>query len=216
MRLQILVAEKDKAVRKNIREILRPIQGWEVCAEAENSKQAVEGVRRHKPDIVILDLALSNGDTTDLARNICSLTPKTEVVVIMGQGQEAQLYIDKTIRAGAHAFLLPDDLGTELVPAIESIQHGNVYIPPKLRPVSDNPPRKEIHEERRNTIPLTEREIQVLRLVAQGFSNKQTASELSISVKTVEAHRTRIMRKLGMHSVVELVHYAIREKIVSV
>jgi two-component system, NarL family, response regulator NreC len=206
---QILLAEKDRAVRKNMRRILLSVDNWTICAEVESPGEAIQFAEKQSPGVAILDF--ESEEAFETTRQIHGLSAKTRVLLVCHDDQP-EVYLPKSVRAGARGCVLFNDIDTELVPAVETIQRGKVYIPPPLRSVRG---WAEAQAHRSSTAdPLSAREIQVLRLVAQGYSSKQTAETLSISVKTVEAHRARIMRKLGMHSIVELVHYAIREKIV--
>jgi DNA-binding NarL/FixJ family response regulator len=212
MLLQILVAEEERSTRENVRNILQAVEGWAICAEVDNAKEAIESVRKHKPHVALLDLSRTNGDNLEVARHIRTLRPETEIIVVF---HDEHPDIDKSIRAGIFGCLFSKDMEMELVSAIDAVQHGKLYLPPTVRARTSWPiAEPNIVGESAPDTPLTGREIQVLRLVAQGYSSKETAQFLSISVKTVESHRTRIMRKLGKHSVVELVHYAIRHKIV--
>jgi DNA-binding NarL/FixJ family response regulator len=213
MLLQILVAHKDQATRTQIKHILDSVEGWQVCAEAGDAKEVVERVKKHKPDVAIVDVKPKHGDTLEMARQIRAVRMETEVVVLCDEPQPEQ-YLTKSLRAGALGCLLEKELTTELVPAISAVQCGKLYVSAKLRPPHVWSIAEPSIEERSRSTPLSDREIQVLRLVAQGATSREAAQALSISVKTVEAHRARIMRKLGIHSIVELVHYAIREKIV--
>jgi DNA-binding NarL/FixJ family response regulator len=214
MLLQILVAYKDQATRRHIRHILDAVDGWEVCAEVGYAHEVVDRVKKHKPDVAILDFKPKDGDALEVARQIRAVRIETEIVVLCRDPQPEN-YLNESIRAGALGCLLEKDLSTELVPAVTAVHCGKLYLPTTMRSVvrpwltADAPA-----EEREKTAHLSDREIQVVRLVTQGASTRDVAMELCISVKTVEAHRARIMRKLGIHSVVELVHYAIRKKII--
>jgi DNA-binding NarL/FixJ family response regulator len=206
---QILLAEPDRIARKSIRKILLSVEGWNICAEVESGGEAIKSAERQNPSVAILDL--ESDEAFDAARQIRAVSEKIRVLLVCHDDQP-EIYLPKSVRAGARGCVLFDDLEVELVPAIQTIQRGKVYVPPPLRTVRGWSAAQASRATKPDT--LSDREIQVLRLVAQGYSSKQTAETLFISIKTVEAHRARIMRKLGFHSIVELVHYAIREKIV--
>jgi DNA-binding NarL/FixJ family response regulator len=214
MPLQILVADKHKSYRKNICNILRSVKGWEICAEAATGEEAIESARQHRPDVAILDSNLPSIDALEVARQIRSIDAATEVLLLC-QEAEGELYASKMALIGVRGCVLAEQAETQLVPAVDTLRRGKPYLSPSLKTYSHEnenyagtlrPPSKQMR--------LTKREIEVVRLVVEGYTNKQTAKTLEITIKTVESHRARIMRKLGLHSVVELVRYAIRDGII--
>jgi DNA-binding NarL/FixJ family response regulator len=217
MPLQILVADKHRSYRKNICAILRSVKGWEICVEAETGEEAIEGARKWRPDVAILDSDLPSIDALEVARQIRTIDVATEVLILC-RAEERQLYASKMALIGVRGCLLPEQAESLLVPAVDALRRGKPYMSPSLttfweQPDNDNSVVPFRLPSRR--VKLTKREIEVVRLVVEGCSNKETAKALNITVKTIESHRARIMRKLGLHSVVELVRYAIREGIVA-
>ena len=216
MSLQILIADDHGVVRKGLRALLESTKGWKVCAEATNGRNAVEQAETFRPDIAILDISMPQLNGVEATRQIRKMRPQTEVLIL--SMHESDLLLRESLTAGAKGYLLKEDADDFLLPAVDALRQHKEYFSPRIakamaaekfclsRPSADEGvPRSR----------LTSREREVLQLLTEGKSNKQVATVLAISVKTVESHRTRIMLKLGMHSITELVHYAIRNKIIT-
>jgi DNA-binding NarL/FixJ family response regulator len=209
--VRILLGDDQAVVRRGLRVIFEARQVFEVCAEASDGREAVELALRHKPDVAILDVSLPVVDGIEATRKIRKESPGTEVLIFTLCPRENE--IRDVLQAGARGYLLQSEADDQIVRAVEVlVQHrtflsdhvsdallGSVF----LRAQSDH-----------STLPLTVRERKVVQLIAEGNSNKRTAHLLSISVKTVETHRTASMRKLDLHSTADLVRYACREGLV--
>jgi len=208
--LRILVADDHEVVRRGIRALLEHEAGWTVCGEAANGREAVEQALALKPDVVVLDLAMPELNGLEATRRILKEVPGVEVLVLTMH--DTPVMVRQLLEAGARGFVLKSDAGRSLVAAVNSVAHRRPFFSPSVteivvggfldRPGSDG------GAGRRD--PLTPREREVVQLLAEGRTNKEVAAILGISVKTADTHRTRIMRKLGAHSVVDLVRYAIR------
>jgi DNA-binding NarL/FixJ family response regulator len=208
---RILIADDHEIVRQGIRALIESHPGWEVCAEAVDGREAVQKVAELKPDLIALDIGMPNLNGLDAAREILQENPKAKILflTIYDTDQAAKT----AIQIGAKGLILKSDAARELVGAIEVIQRNSTYFSPQMNQAgigSDlRGSRRSLEKE-----TLTPRESQVIKLLAEGKSTKDVASLLNLSVKTAETHRSNIMGKLGLHSVSELVLYAVRNNIV--
>jgi DNA-binding NarL/FixJ family response regulator len=208
---RILIADDHEIVRRGIRALIETHPGWEVCAEAVDGKDTIQKVEQLKPDLIALDIGMPNLNGLDAAREILRANPKAKVLflTIYDTDQAAKT----AFQLGAKGLILKSDAGRELVGAIEQIQRNSTYFSPRLNQAglgSDlRGSRRSLDKE-----TLTPRESQVIKLLAEGKSTKDVAVLLQLSVKTAETHRSNIMSKLGLHSVSELVLYAVRNNIV--
>ena len=212
MPLRILVVDDHAVVRRGVRSLLESHEGWEVCGEATTGRDAVEQSRRLRPDVVVMDLSLPELNGLDATRHILKDAPETEVLVLtMHQSEELARDV---LQAGARGYVLKSDADENLIAAVENLRQHKPFLTPTVTEfVLDGYIRDGADQDAlRGAVTAREREI--VQLIAEGKSNKQAASALSISVKTIEAHRANIMRKLHLRSVSDLVRYAIRNKIV--
>jgi DNA-binding NarL/FixJ family response regulator len=213
-RLRILVADDHELVRRGIRGLLRARRGWTVVGEALNGREAVEKANSLKPDLAILDISMPDLDGLQATRRIREVVPTTKVVVLTMHDSDQM--VRRVLHAGALGYVLKSDLATQLVKAVKYVSAGKQFLTPRISDMVlkgflkiGNQVDKPGHSQARPTL----REIEVIRLLAEGKANKEIAVELGISVRTVETHRAKIMLKLGLHSLTELIHYAIRHKI---
>ncbi len=197
-RTRILIADDHEVVRKGVRSILESEPGLEVVAEASNGREVVERATATKPDVVVLDIGMPELNGLEATRHLLKASPKSEVLILTVY--ETEELIREVLRAGARGYVLKSDAGRLLLSAVET--------------VSAHKPFFTSHQKQPAT-PFTPREREVLQLLAEGRTNKEVAAVLGIGLKTVETHRMNLMAKLGVHSVVELVHYAIRNGIVA-
>ena len=213
--LRILVADDHEVARKGVRALLEAHPGWEVCGEAADGREAVSSASRLKPDLVLLDIGMPGLNGLDATRQIIASAPQTRVLILTMHDSEQ--VVREVLAAGALGFLLKSDAGRDLVAAVEALQHRRTFFTTKvaqlvlegyLRPVTD--------DDRLYRAVLTPREREVIQLLAEGKTTKEVATTLNLSVKTAETHRTNLMRKLDLHSVVELTLYAVRNGIVHV
>jgi DNA-binding NarL/FixJ family response regulator len=214
-KLRILLADDHELVRRGIRELLRVRRGFTIVGEASNGQEAVEKSTRLKPDVAIVDISMPGLDGLQATRQIRDASPTTEVIVLTMH--ESDQMVRRVLDAGALGYVLKSDLATHLVKAVSDVSAGKLFLTPRvsdivLKGFLKNGNQAEPRENSR-TRP-TPREVQVIRHLAEGKANKEIAAELGITIRTVETHRAKIMLKLGVHSLAELIHYAIRNKIV--
>jgi DNA-binding NarL/FixJ family response regulator len=213
-RLRILVADDHELVRRGIRGVLRARRGWTVVGEAMNGLEAVEKANRLKPDVAILDISMPDLGGLQATRQIRESIPTTQVVVLTMH--ESDQMVRRVLDAGALGYVLKSDLATHLVKAVRSVSGGKLFLSPRVSDIvlkgfltAGNQSEPTEHAQARPTL----REVEIIRFLAQGKANKEIAAELGITLRTAETHRARIMLKLGLHSLAELIHYAIRHKI---
>jgi DNA-binding NarL/FixJ family response regulator len=213
-KLRILVADDHELVRRGIRGLLRAQRRWAVVGEAANGREAVEKANKLKPDVAILDISMPELDGLQATRQIRQAALTTEVVVLTMH--ESDQMVRRVLDAGALGYVLKSDLATQLVNAVKHVSAGKLFLTPRvsgivLQGFLNSQPYPKEHSQSRPT----PREIEIIRLLAEGKSNKEVAAKLGITIRTVETHRAKIMLKLGLHSLTELIHYAIRHKIIS-
>ena len=212
MSLRILIVDDHAVVRRGVRSLLESHEGWDVCGEATTGRDAVEQSRRLRPDVVIMDLSLPELNGLDATRHILKDAPETEVLVLtMHQSEELARGV---LQAGARGYVLKSDADENLIAAVENLRQHKPFLTTTVTEfVLDGYIRDGADQDAARGV-VTAREREIIQLIAEGKSNKQAASALNISVKTIEAHRANIMRKLHLRSVSDLVRYAIRNKIV--
>jgi DNA-binding NarL/FixJ family response regulator len=213
-RLRILVADDHELVRRGIRGLLRARRGWLVVGEAVNGREAVEKAGKLKPDVAIVDISMPDLDGLRATRQIRDAAPSTQVVVLTMH--ESDQMVRRVLDAGALGYVLKSDLAAHLVRAVKEVSAGRLFLTPRVSDIvlkgflkTANQPDSMEHLQARPT----PREIEIIRLLAEGKANKEIAAELGITTRTVETHRAKIMLKLGLHSLTELIHYAIRHEI---
>jgi len=212
MSLRILIVDDHAVVRRGVRSLLESRDGWEVCGEATTGRDAVEQSRRLRPDVVVMDLSLPELNGLDATRQILKDAPGTEVLVLtMHQSEEL---VRDVLHAGARGYVLKSDADENLISAVDSLRHHKPFVTSTVTTFGlEDHVRHGDRPEEHSANVLTSREREIVQLIAEGQSSKEAASTLGISVKTVEAHRANIMRKLRLRSVSDLVRYAIRNKI---
>jgi DNA-binding NarL/FixJ family response regulator len=212
--LRILIADDHEVARRGIRSLLEGHAGWEVCGEAADGREAVNAANKLKPDLVLLDIGMPSLNGLDATRQILAALPNTRVMILTMHDSEQ--VVREVLAAGARGFLLKSDAGRDLVAAVEALQQNRTFFTTKvaqlvlegyLRPSPDSDQSRSV---------LTPREREVIQLLAEGKTTKEVATMLNLSVKTAETHRTNLMRKLDLHSVVDLTLYAVRNGIVHV
>ena len=213
-RLRILIVDDHAVVRRGVRALLESQPGWEVAGEAVTGREAVALAKRLYPDIVVMDLSLPELNGLDAARQILKDSPRTEVLVLTMHHSEE--LVRDVLQAGARGYVLKSDADESLIAAVESLRDHKPFLTSAVTEFVLDDYVHRAEEDVVNAGTVTPREREIIQLLAEGNSNKETASALSVSVKTVEAHRANIMRKLRLRSVSDLVRYAIRNKIVQV
>jgi DNA-binding NarL/FixJ family response regulator len=209
--VRILVADDHEVVRQGLRRLLEAGPGWEVCGEAGTGREAVEKASQLKPDVVVLDYSMPGLNGAEAARQIIQRVPRAEVLILTMHSSED--LIRGALEAGARAYVLKSDAGRDLISAVQAlIEHKAFLSSGASGPVLDSYLRGAQPSASQQV--LTPREREILQLVAEGRSNKEIATTLTISTKTVEAHRANLMRKLRLTSVGALVRYAVRNQII--
>ncbi len=215
-KLRIMIADDHELVRRGARGVLHSRPGWRVVGQAANGRVAVEKTIKLKPDVAILDISMPELDGVEAVRQIRQAVPDTKVLVLTMH--ESDQMVQRALDAGAHGYILKSDLTDSLLKGVSAVVGGKRFLAPKISEIvldgflnRKNQPQRENRADARTT----PRELEIIRLLAQGKSNKQIAAQLGIAVRTVETHRANFMLKLGLHSVAELVHYAMREGIIA-
>src|SRR5580692_11034579 len=213
--LRILIADDHDLMRRGVKALLQSRAGWEVCGEAHTGREAVSKAEELKPDVVILDISMPDLNGVDAAKRIRKASPDTEVLILSVH------YSDQLIRdileAGVRGYIVKSDSDRDLVIAVETLANHKPFFTPRATEVmltnfNEGKTKADLPETMRDR--LTSREREIVQLLAEGKSSKEVASSLNISVKTAETHRANIMRKLQLHTVSELVRYAVRNQIV--
>ncbi|MGA9986181.1 MAG: response regulator transcription factor [Terriglobales bacterium] len=221
--LRILIADDHEVARKGIRALLETRQGWEICGEAKDGREAVECAKQMKPDVVLLDIGMPSLNGLDAARQIRTALPETSILILTMHDSEQ--VVREVLAVGARGFLLKSDAGRDLVAAVEALQQRRTFFTTRvaqlvvegyLHPNNDNNNNNNNNKNRPGRPLLTPREREVIQLLAEGKTTKEVAVALNLSVKTAETHRTNLMRKLDLHSVAALTIYAVRNNIVQV
>jgi len=216
MSIRLLLADDHRIMREGLKALVEKEPDMDVIGEAETGKATVELAGKLSPHLVVMDIAMPDLNGIEATRRIVKATPNVRVVALSAHAD--QHFIREMLAAGAAAYVLKDTAYEELVRAIREVMRGKKYLSPDIargvldsyvklsRPLSENPA----------FVVLTDREREVLQMIAEGKSTKEIAGELAVSVKTVETHRRNIMEKLDLHSIAELTKYAIREGVTSV
>jgi DNA-binding NarL/FixJ family response regulator len=213
--IRILLADDHTVMRSGLRLLLERHESFEVVGEAADGREAVEIAAEQKPDVVVMDVAMPHLNGVEAARQILSRNPDIAIVMLSMHSDES--YVLRSLKAGARAYLLKDSAEADLIAAIQAIIEGKSFFSPGVRALlkEDYIYRLQKFGADDTYELLTPREREVLQLVAEGKSNKEVASLLVLSLYTVETHRTHILQKLNLHSVPELILYAVRKGIIS-
>ena len=213
--MKILIADDHAVVREGLRALLQTRKGWHVCAEVQNGREAVAQALRWHPDVVVLDFSMPELNGLEAVRRIRQALPETEVLVLTMHDSEE--LARQVLAAGARGYMLKSDPGKELLAAVEAMGRHQPYLTPQIGAmvlqgfVNGGRPQP---KHQGAVKPMTSRELEIVQLLAEGNSGKEIAARLHLSTKTIEAHRGNIMRKLNVHSTVDLLRYAIRNNIV--
>jgi len=211
--LKVLIADDHDIVRKGLRTLLEEHPGWEVCGEARSGREAVEQAVQLNPDVTVIDVSMPDLNGLEATRQIRKACPKTEVLIITHHDSDEMA--GEVLDAGARGYVLKSDSDKDLVHAVEALSHHKPFFTSRVTEIFlANRGRRITDPAESMRSRLTMREREILQLLAEGKTAKEVASVLGIAVKTSDTHRTNIMRKLNVHSVAELVRYAIRNKVV--
>ncbi|HEY7779934.1 MAG TPA: response regulator transcription factor [Ktedonobacterales bacterium] len=209
-RIRVLLADDHTILRAGLRMMLNAQPDMEVVGEASDGRQAIAEAQRIQPDVILMDITMPELNGIEATRQVKRLLPGVRVLVLtMHENEE---YLFQVLRAGASGYMLKEVADTELLNAIRLVNRGSVYLSSSAQSmmVGDYLQRVRTGEERDSYSELTEREREILKLVAEGYTNNQIGERLFISPKTVDTHRTHVMDKLNLHSRAELVKYAMR------
>lgn len=210
----VLLVDDHTVIRAGIKLLLERHRDWQVVGEAADGREALKAVEKLRPDVVVMDLAMPNLNGMEATRQLLSTHPKTSVVVLSMHSDEG--YVLRALKAGARGYVLKDSTETDLIDAVKAVLAGKSYFSPAVsRLLVEDYTRQLRDRDLEDTFELlTNREHEVLQLAAEGKSNKEIAGLLNLSVYTVETHRKNIMEKLNLHSVPELILYAVRKGVI--
>jgi len=214
-RATIVIVDDHVVVRRGLRALLEEESKWNVIAEAGDGREAIEKARVFHPDLMILDITMPQLNGLEAIPRIRKASPSTHILVLSMHDEEELIH--RTLEAGASGYILKSDAGPSLLSAAYAVLSGRTFVSPSVTPVVLNRSYESESQSKGRTLEfgsLTKREKEVIQLLAEGKSNKQVATTLSISVRTAENHRARLMRKLGVDSLSALVRYAVRNKII--
>jgi DNA-binding NarL/FixJ family response regulator len=213
--IHILLVDDHPVIRAGLRLVLERQGDFRVVGEASDGREAVAAVERLHPSVVVMDLAMPNLNGIEAARQIVATNAAVSIVVLSMHSDEE--YVLRALKAGARAYLLKESAEADLIAAIRAVTSGKSFFSPKVSRmlVEDYVRQLQDREIEDSYELLTGREREILQLVAEGKSNKDIANLLNLSVYTVETHRANIMEKLSLHSVPELILYAVRKGVIS-
>jgi DNA-binding NarL/FixJ family response regulator len=213
--LRLLLGDDHTLFRHGLRRILEDRPDWEIVGEAEDGRAAVRKAAALKPDVAIIDIGMPQLNGIDATRQIIKKVPGVRVLILSMHSDET--YVTRALNAGATGYILKDSAGKDLIRAVAAVAEGRSFFSPAVsRLMLDDYVRRAAMEgaaDRYDT--LSDREREILQLVAEGRSNKEVAALLDISAATVETHRARVLQKLDVHNTAELVLYAVRRGVIS-
>jgi DNA-binding NarL/FixJ family response regulator len=204
-KIHILLADDHAVVRQGFKMILAAQPDMEIVGEAGNGREALELAGKLQPDVIVMDVAMPELNGIEATRRVADLSPRSRVLAL--SMHKDSVYVREILRAGARGYLLKDSIASDLLAAVRAVARGEGYLSPGVSDAVLNDYRRHV------TDPidlLTSREREVLQMIAEGKTNKEIATVLNLSVYTVDAHRGRIMEKLNLHSVTDLVRFAVR------
>jgi len=213
--VRILVADDHDVVRKGLRAILATRPDWEVVCEAADGREAVAKALQYTPDLIVMDISMPQMNGLDATRYIVNRLPRTQVLILSAHNSEN--LVRQMLASGARGYVLKSDIGEDLVAAVDALCQGRLYFTSSVSDyvLAGSKPAA-AHSQPLDGLPsrLSPRERQVVQLLAEGKCNKEIGTALGISTKTVETHRANIMKKLGAHSLSDLVRYAIQNEMI--
>ena len=214
-RTRILIVDDHEIFRRGLRSLLESRPEIEICGEATNGVEAVQKAKEVEPDVVVMDIAMPNMNGIEATRRITEKHPRMGVVILSMHYDES--YVIRSLKAGARAYLLKDAMKSELISAIHAVAEGRSFFSPKISRILQEDYVQALGRKGADDSYelLTSREREILQLVAEGKTNKEIAGTLNLSLYTVDTHRTHILQKLNLHSVPEVILYAVRKGIIS-
>jgi DNA-binding NarL/FixJ family response regulator len=208
-KIRVLLVDDHAILRDGLKALLNLCEDIEVVSEAAEGREAIAQASHDRPDVVVMDIAMPGMTGLEATRRIVEKHPQTRVLVLSQHDDER--YILPVLQAGAIGYVLKNAVGDELVTAIRSVHRGNPYLPPSVARLVLHDYRQQAKSLPEDDYGLSTREKEVLKLVAEGHTSQKIADLLSLSKKTVMAHRANIYKKLGTHNRAELIRYAIRQ-----
>ncbi len=212
--IRILLSDDHNILRDGMRLLLERQPGFEVVGEASDGRETLDLVQSQLPDVVVMDIAMPNMNGIEATRRIVEKHPGIGVVILSMHHDES--YVIRSLKAGARAYLLKDALKPELIAAINAVAEGRSFFSPKISRILQEDYMQALGRKGADDSYdlLTDREREILQLVAEGKTNKEIATALNLSLYTVDTHRTHILQKLNLHSVAEVILYAVRKGII--
>ncbi len=213
--IRIALADDHAVMRTGLRLVLERQSDFSVIGEASDGREAVTLVQKESPDVLVMDIGMPNLNGIEAARQVATLAPHVCVVILSMHSDEA--YVLRALKAGARGYLLKESAEADLIAAIRAVHAGKAFFSPAVsRMLADDYVRQLQDREIEDSYELlTTREREILQLIAEGKSNKEVAAILNLSLYTVETHRGNLMEKLGLHTVPELILYAVRKGVIS-
>lgn len=214
-KIKVLLVDDHAMFRAGIRMLLETQEDFEVVGEADDGSEAIRKTKELKPDVVLMDIGMKGMNGLDATRNIKKASPATQVLALTMHDSEE--YFFEMLEAGASGYVLKEAAPSDLFPAIRAAHQGEAFFYPSVakKLLDDYLHLAKSGEEKVSYDGLTDREREVLKLIAQGLTNREVAKRLYLSVNTVEAHRGHIMAKLGLHNRAQLIKYAIKKKLIN-
>lgn len=213
--IRIILADDHSVMRTGLRLVLERQKDFQVVAEASDGRQAVALAQEHKPDVMVMDVTMPNLNGIEAARQIGLAQPEISIVMLSMHSDEA--YVLRALKAGARGYLLKESAESDLIAAVHAVHGGKAFFSPAVSRmlVEDYVRQLQDREIEDSYDLLTTREREILQLIAEGKSNKDVANFLNLSLYTVETHRGNLMEKLNLHTVPELILYAVRKGVIS-
>jgi DNA-binding NarL/FixJ family response regulator len=213
--IRIALADDHAVMRTGLRLVLERQADFAVVGEASDGREAVALVQRETPDVLVMDIGMPNLNGIEAARQVAATAPQVAVVILSMHSDEA--YVLRALKAGARGYLLKESAESDLIAAIRAVHAGKAFFSPAVSRmlVEDYVRQLQDREIEDSYELLTTREREILQLVAEGKSNKEVAAVLNLSLYTIETHRGNLMEKLGLHTVPELILYAVRKGVIS-
>lgn len=212
--IRILLADDHSVMRTGLRLVLERQEDFLVVAEASDGREAVAMAQQHKPDVIVMDVTMPNLNGIEAARQISAALPQTAIVMLSMHSDES--YVLRALKSGARGYLLKESAESDLIAAVRAVHAGKAFFSPAVSRimVEDYVRQLQDREIEDSYELLTTREREILQLVAEGKSNKDVANLLNLSLYTVETHRGNLMEKLNLHTVPELILYAVRKGVI--
>jgi two-component system, NarL family, response regulator NreC len=210
--IRILLADDHGVLRAGLKALLDGGKGFHVVAEAWEGDQVLRLAAKLQPDIVLLDLNMPGPGNIEVTRRIIEVAPKARVLVLTAYEESGM--VREVLKAGASGYIIKRAVESELLNAISAVHRGEVYVHPfMMRALLDPPVQDTVPTREEDRTDLTRREVEVLRFIARGYTNRQIGESLALSVRTVESHRANLMGKLGLQTRIQLVRYATEQKL---